>query len=476
MIKDNCHHCIDSYVSRLPKYKDYAEDGSIYEIPPITDYSKTQINPVDNTNIYKTPGMSYEQLKEQGLDKDRYAAQLRYEKQQKALEIEKSRKNNTMLSGVKLTPEIEKEHAKRVAEYQVTQEHKPFVKKATDFGIDLALNFIPDIAAVKYVGSATNTAKALKKIDKISKIFPKNIVEKGLTRREIYRGSSQNVEEAKKELLYWIEHPETIKRMKNLPIEKDEYGIPKSIFKTQSNTGESYEKTLYNNLMKTMEDKSAREFFFKYGLTPEQKKRIADIRLVIKQSKGGKTKIDNDVIRNYIKTQQMSGVSFQNGPSYVMATKPGSSRIPIQQNPSKVKDIAIHEGTHTWQNVFPFTSSEEKLLKSIIKDPPLNILGKVSKKHSEYDSFGWKYFTNPNEIHARMMEVRIYLNKKPGDIVTIDELNSILPSDSNNAFNKMFKYVNKDDFIDVMNKIRGVAIPIGLTGAITTGLNKNNKE
>ena len=118
----------------------------------------------------------------------------------------------------------------------------------------------------------------------------------------------------------------------------------------------------------------------------------------------------------------------------------------------------------------------EKLLKSIIKDPPLNILGKVSKKHSKYDSFGWKYFTNPNEIHARMMEVRIYLNKKPGDIVTIDELNSILPSDSNNAFNKMFKYVNKDDFIDVMNKIRGVAIPIGLTGAITTGLNKNNKE
>ena len=33
MIKDNCHNCLDNLIATLPKASDYAEGGSLYEVP-----------------------------------------------------------------------------------------------------------------------------------------------------------------------------------------------------------------------------------------------------------------------------------------------------------------------------------------------------------------------------------------------------------------------------------------------------------
>lgn len=185
MVSNGRHGEIDEYVSNLPKYNNYAVDGTIVGdppylgIPPISDYNKLQTNVADNTFAYKVPGMSYEQLKNQASEVNRGLVNKEREKQQRALEIEQSRKGVTMVSGMKNINESdhaknESDYAKRVADYQIEQEHKPFIDKVTELGTDIALNLIPEIGMAKYVGNAAKVVNAANKVDDIVPIVNKS--------------------------------------------------------------------------------------------------------------------------------------------------------------------------------------------------------------------------------------------------------------------------------------------------------------
>lgn len=76
------------------------------------------------------------------------------------------------------------------------------------------------------------------------------------------------------------------------------------------------------------------------------------------------------------------------------------NRLNIYTDETNKPIFRIHENNHHYQNLH-------------------NELFKNDKNWQELK--GYKYQTSPTEIHSRMMEVRYFLNKKPGQIITPEE-------------------------------------------------------
>jgi hypothetical protein len=135
----------------------------------------------------------------------------------------------------------------------------------------------------------------------------------------------------------------------------------------------------------------------------------------------------------------------------------------LQRNPEAVKSTSIHEGAHQMQfdRVQPNMSESAKnnldfVEKYLLYNKKLNperfseeelkaLTGSLRKPENEYE----KYLADPDEIHARIMELRHKAGLSPDDKATPETVEKL-----KDVSEPMYNMVeDKQKFADVMNKI-----------------------
>lgn len=125
----------------------------------------------------------------------------------------------------------------------------------------------------------------------------------------------------------------------------------------------------------------------------------------------------------------------------------------LYKNKIEFNSTGVHEGTHALtSNGKMFTNTENDMLLKPFGTDYNNYLSNI-KYDKEFAPK--KYFLDPTEIHARINEARFHLNKKPTDLVTEDEVTSLI--EKNNFFGMGDLIKDKAKMADLMNKFYGVS-------------------
>lgn len=132
--------------------------------------------------------------------------------------------------------------------------------------------------------------------------------------------------------------------------------------------------------------------------------------------------------------------------------------------PQEIREsIAVHEGTHDWTSDFLLGASEQKqFIKDLYDEKTLERLKKwediksqgkdPSKEMGKTESFK-AYLSDPTEVHARIMELRKYLNLTPQQSINItksdakqiiDEIKS-LPKNQSPVSKEFFNVLSEDE-------------------------------
>ena len=113
-------------------------------------------------------------------------------------------------------------------------------------------------------------------------------------------------------------------------------------------------------------------------------------------------------------------------------------RIDTEQLPGS----AVHEYNHSRKKLhdYLFTIGERN-----------SVVNKAAVEKYIYDSWDFNmrdYVVDPTEIHSKMMEVRFFLNKQPGEKIKIEELQMFKEKNPESTIH--FYY--DDKFLDLLNK------------------------
>jgi hypothetical protein len=124
------------------------------------------------------------------------------------------------------------------------------------------------------------------------------------------------------------------------------------------------------------------------------------------------------------------------------------------------KSLMVHEKTHQWTNG---NRAFSKQIKNDIVDF-MSVKNPSYPRKLETPEEWSRYYSDPTEVHARLMQAREALGKKPGDIFNSDDFGKAMKLD--NFFGMGDDIVNKDNFIKFANKMYGIApAVIGLGAA-----------
>ena len=129
------------------------------------------------------------------------------------------------------------------------------------------------------------------------------------------------------------------------------------------------------------------------------------------------------------------------------------------QPPSKIKLTAIHEGNH---NLYSNDSFSGTIFKSMLNKNPQKPLRDIpADKLAKYD----EYLSIPEEIYARIQEIRAENKLAPGELLTdkmVDEIFNKGLSGKSNVDSRFYQLVDKDKFKKVVNVVPAVgAVGIG---------------
>ena len=129
------------------------------------------------------------------------------------------------------------------------------------------------------------------------------------------------------------------------------------------------------------------------------------------------------------------------------------------QPPSKIKLTAIHEGNH---NLYSNDSFSGTIFSSMLnKKNPKPLRNIPADKLPEYDN----YLSSPEEIYARIQEIRAENKLAPGELLTdkmVDEIFNKGLSGKSNVDSRFYQLIDKDKFKKVVNVVPAVgAVGIG---------------
>lgn len=127
--------------------------------------------------------------------------------------------------------------------------------------------------------------------------------------------------------------------------------------------------------------------------------------------------------------------------------------------PSVIKSIAIHEGNH---NVYNSDSFSGTIFSSMLNKNPQKPLKDIpADKLAKYD----EYLSIPEEIYARIQEIRAENRLAPGELLTdkmVDEIFNKGLSGKSNVDSRFYQLIDKDKFKKVVNVVPAVgAVGIG---------------
>ena len=127
--------------------------------------------------------------------------------------------------------------------------------------------------------------------------------------------------------------------------------------------------------------------------------------------------------------------------------------------PSVIKSIAIHEGNH---NVYNSDSFSGTIFSSMLNKNPQKPLKDIpADKLAKYD----EYLSIPEEIYARIQEIRAENKLAPGELLTdkmVDEIFNKGLSGKSNVDSRFYQLIDKDKFKKVVNVVPAVgAVGIG---------------
>ena len=129
------------------------------------------------------------------------------------------------------------------------------------------------------------------------------------------------------------------------------------------------------------------------------------------------------------------------------------------QPPSKIKLTAIHEGNH---NLYSNDSFSGTIFSSMLNKNPQKPLRDIpADKLAKYDN----YLSSPEEIYARIQEIRAENKLAPGELLTdkmVDEIFNKGLSGKSNVDSRFYQLIDKDKFKRVVNVVPAVgAVGIG---------------
>ena len=129
------------------------------------------------------------------------------------------------------------------------------------------------------------------------------------------------------------------------------------------------------------------------------------------------------------------------------------------QPPSKIKLTAIHEGNH---NLYSNDSFSGTIFSSMLnKKNPKPLRDIPADKLAKYDN----YLSSPEEIYARIQEIRAENKLAPGELLTdkmVDEIFNKGLSGKSNVDSRFYQLIDKDKFKKVVNVVPAVgAVGIG---------------
>ena len=127
--------------------------------------------------------------------------------------------------------------------------------------------------------------------------------------------------------------------------------------------------------------------------------------------------------------------------------------------PSEIKLTAIHEGNH---NLYSNDSFSGTIFSSMLnKKNPKPLRNIPADKLAEYD----EYLSIPEEIYARIQEIRAENKLAPGELLTdkmVDEIFNKGLSGKSNVDSRFYQLIDKDKFKRVVNVVPAVgAVGIG---------------
>ena len=129
------------------------------------------------------------------------------------------------------------------------------------------------------------------------------------------------------------------------------------------------------------------------------------------------------------------------------------------QPPSEIKYTAIHEGNH---NLYSNDSFSGSIFSSMLNKNPQKPLRNIpANKLAGYDN----YLSTPEEIYARIQEIRAENKLAPGELLTdkmVDEIFNKGLSGKSNVDSRFYQLIDKDKFKKVVNVVPAVgAVGIG---------------
>ena len=129
------------------------------------------------------------------------------------------------------------------------------------------------------------------------------------------------------------------------------------------------------------------------------------------------------------------------------------------QPPSEIKYTAIHEGNH---NLYSNDSFSGSIFSSMLNKNPQKPLRNIpANKLAGYDN----YLSTPEEIYARIQEIRAENKLAPGELLTdkmVDEIFNKGLSGKSNVDSRFYQLIDKDKFKKVVNVVPAAgAVGIG---------------
>jgi len=157
----------------------------------------------------------------------------------------------------------------------------------------------------------------------------------------------------------------------------------------------------------------------------------------------------------------------------VQNVSPGAAGTNTASNRSYIKDAlfdfndpfqtGIHEKYH--QSKIVNTSRNNSLLPELYDDIQSSMMTKeeadmMGINISSSNDIPNDYYIRPTEVYSRMGEMRSRLNKKPGDVITMDELNAQLGKYGSPGADIASAIKDKKKFLDIMNTAPIITLPV----------------
>lgn len=168
-----------------------------------------------------------------------------------------------------------------------------------------------------------------------------------------------------------------------------------------------------------------------------------------------------------VKSEFGKGLTSERGKSTYICNDIYDNTVTPYMKPSHVKTVAIHEGTHGWaqhDRLFNDYGINGRSFRDLI-------LKGIKEKPSWLEQEDYNYYTDPGEMHARLMEIRAFNNIKPDSNISLNQAKSII-NKRDSRVNWMFWDMITPEWLSNAHKI----MPVAAGAAVAPKLINKNKS